>query len=294
MAHRLRARAAGVQRSFSVLAAASDQPCVVAAAAAPGRGALARARGCATGSYAARVLGDAGEERGLGRRQRLRRRGRSTIFDACRRRRRPGRSRSCSGSARGSPPSSDLAFRAARRGRLAHLSRHRPLRSQIDFLTNCWVMVEPPWTPPPCPRGWPRTPGRDIDRTSPVVRVEVLVLDGDDRVLHPAARCRADGTMMRACVAAQDREDRVAVARVDVRCSPAVCCRCSGRAAGARAASAVSSPNVKAPRRPSDHEHGEKGEESELADPPTLGPAPISPKERQDRGSLAPSWASQN
>jgi hypothetical protein len=47
-------------------------------------------------------------------------------------------------------------------------------------------------------------------------------------------------------------------------------------------------------RETQDPEDGEKGEESELADPPTLGPAPISPKERQDRGSLAPSWASLN
>ena len=42
-------------------------------------------------------------------------------------------------------------------------------------------------------------------------------------------------------------------------------------------------------RQAQDSENCEKREESELADPPTLGPAPISPKERQDRGSLAPS-----
>jgi hypothetical protein len=47
-------------------------------------------------------------------------------------------------------------------------------------------------------------------------------------------------------------------------------------------------------RQAQDSEDCEEGEESELADPPTLAPAPISPKERQDRGSLAPSWPWEN
>jgi hypothetical protein len=40
-------------------------------------------------------------------------------------------------------------------------------------------------------------------------------------------------------------------------------------------------------RRAQQPEYDEEGEESELADPPTTRPACVSPKERQNRGSLA-------
>jgi hypothetical protein len=40
-------------------------------------------------------------------------------------------------------------------------------------------------------------------------------------------------------------------------------------------------------RRAQQPEDDQKGEESELADPPTTRPACVSPKERQNRGSLA-------
>jgi hypothetical protein len=40
-------------------------------------------------------------------------------------------------------------------------------------------------------------------------------------------------------------------------------------------------------RQAQDSEDEKEGEESELADPPALASACISPKERQDRGSLA-------
>jgi hypothetical protein len=40
-------------------------------------------------------------------------------------------------------------------------------------------------------------------------------------------------------------------------------------------------------RRAQQPEYDEEGEQSELADPPTTRPACVSPKERQNRGSLA-------
>jgi hypothetical protein len=47
-------------------------------------------------------------------------------------------------------------------------------------------------------------------------------------------------------------------------------------------------------RRAQQPEDDEKGEESELADPPTGRAARFSPEERQNRGSLALPWAWKN
>ena len=74
--------------------------------------------------------------------------------------------------------------------------------------------------------------------------VEALVLDRDDRVLQPRrdrAR-RDDDARLRA---AQDREDRVPVARVDVRVRLLLLSR-AGSSCGICAAIAASSPNVNA------------------------------------------------
>ena len=50
-------------------------------------------------------------------------------------------------------------------------------------MTNCWVIVEPPWTAPPermsCCSG-----SGDAEEVDPAVLVEALVLDRDDRLLH--------------------------------------------------------------------------------------------------------------
>jgi hypothetical protein len=47
-------------------------------------------------------------------------------------------------------------------------------------------------------------------------------------------------------------------------------------------------------RSAQDAEDEQEGEESELADAPTLRSPPISPEERQNRGSLARQWALRN
>jgi hypothetical protein len=87
-------------------------------------------------------------------------------------------------------------------------------------------------------------------------------------------------------VTAKDREDRVAVVRVDVRVRLRLLgARLElGQLRGERREQAEGER-----RQAQDSEDCEECEESELADPPTFGTAPISPKERQDRGSLAPS-----
>jgi len=115
--------------------------------------------------------------------------------------------------------------------------------------------------------------------------VEPLVLDRDDRVLHPRVdpRRRDDDPCL---VAAQDGEDRLSVLRVDV----GVRLRLLRARLELRQLRSERSEQPEGERRQAqDSENCKEGEESELADPPTLGPAPISPKERQDRGSLAPS-----
>jgi hypothetical protein len=104
-------------------------------------------------------------------------------------------------------------------------------------------------------------------------------------MLHPGAdvRRRDDDPRL---VAAEDRQDRVAVIREDV----GVRLRLFRARLELRELRRQRREQAERERRQAqDPENCEESEESELADPPTLGPAPISPKERQDRGSLAPS-----
>jgi len=120
--------------------------------------------------------------------------------------------------------------------------------------------------------------------------VEALVLDRDDRVLHPRVdpRRRDDDPRL---IAAEDGEDGLPVLRVDVR----VRLRLPRARLELRQLRGERCEQAEGEcRQAQDSENCKEGEESELADPPTLGPAPISPKERQDRGSLAPAWRSQN
>ena len=112
--------------------------------------------------------------------------------------------------------------------------------------------------------------------------VEALVLGGDDRVLHPR-RDRARRDEDPRLLAAQDREHGVAVGRVDVGVrllllSRRIELRDLGGDGGQQADGER--------RRAQKPENEEEGEESELADPPTTR-ACVSPKERQNRGSLA-------
>jgi hypothetical protein len=118
------------------------------------------------------------------------------------------------------------------------------------------------------------------------VLVEAAVLDRDDRVLHPRGdlvRLDDDARLL----AAKDREDGLVVRRVDV----GVRLRLLRLRVELRDLRGDSRQQPKRERRrPQEAEYGEEGEESELADPPTLGSARISPEGRQNRGSLARPW----
>ena len=115
------------------------------------------------------------------------------------------------------------------------------------------------------------------------VLVEALVLGRDDRVLHPGRDpCRGDDDPC--LLAAQDREHGVPVRCVDVRVRLGLLLR------------RVELRDLRGNRgqetdgkgcRAQEPENDKEGEKSELADPPTTRPACISPKERQNRGSLA-------
>ena len=96
----------------------------------------------------------------------------------------------------------------------------------------------------------------------------------------------ADGTRIRACVAAQDREHRVAVRRVDVGVRLLLLLLRRVELRDLRGDRGQQTDGER--RRAQQPEDDEKGEESELADPPAARPACVSPKERQNRGSLAP------
>ena len=68
----------------------------------------------------------------------------------------------------------------------------------IAFLTNCCVIVEPPWTRPAVGDVGPER-AQDAAEVDAAVLVEALVLDRDDRLLDPAARSSVEGTITRAC-----------------------------------------------------------------------------------------------
>ena len=134
------------------------------------------------------------------------------------------------------------------------------------FLTNCCVIVEPPWTT----LLWRMS--AQAARTMPcrsiaAVLVEALVLDVDDRVLHPGrdlvpvdehARLRP----------AQDGEHGLAVVGVDVAVHRA---RLRARRIEARQLTCDRRDEPDRERRRGEQEEDrEEREEAELADPPSL------------------------
>ena len=165
----------------------------------------------------ARVTGDAGEQRRLGRRRRASRRrcGRSRSGRPARRRRRRCRSRPCSGTRSGSGPSTSAARAARRAPPRAACARscarpvdrvlHELLRDRRAALDRAAVVMSA------------QTRAHDAADVDAAVLVEALVLDRDDRVLRATARSSSDGDDDARLRPAEDREHRVPVARVDVR-----------------------------------------------------------------------------
>jgi hypothetical protein len=116
------------------------------------------------------------------------------------------------------------------------------------------------------------------------VLVEAAVFGRDDRVLQPRrdlVRLDDDPRLF----AAEDREDGLVVRGVHV----GVRLRALRLRVELRDLRGDSRQQPKRERRcPQEAEYGEEGEEPELADPPTLGSARVSPEGRQNRGSVAP------
>ena len=113
--------------------------------------------------------------------------------------------------------------------------------------------------------------------------VEALVLGGDDRVLHPwrDPSGRHDDSRL---LAAKDREHGVPVRRIDIAVRLLLLARrVELRDLGSDRGQQTDGERCRA-QQPEDHQ---EGEESELADPPTLGSARFSPEGRQNRGSVA-------
>ena len=115
-----------------------------------------------------------------------------------------------------------------------------------DFLTSCWVIVEPPWLTPPASTFVEQRAQRG-PQVDAVVAREIVVLDGEDGVDdvlgHLVERHR------RAVLLDVQRGQERAVGRVDVRAlverpevdlrRPRSCRLTSARAAGASSAKTV-------------------------------------------------------